>query len=165
VGIITRPEILTEAHQSIDFDCGNDVLNDWLKKRALKNQASGASRTFVICNKGRVVGYYALSSGSVERLEAPKAIARNMPQTIPVMLLGRLAIDRDAQGQGLGAALLKDALLRVLSVAKNVGVRAILVHAISEDAKRFYLGYGFQVSPIDSMTLVLPMKNIEALLK
>jgi GNAT superfamily N-acetyltransferase len=149
----------------MDFDCGNDVLNDWLKKRALKNQASGASRTFVICNKGRVVGYYALSSGSVERLEAPKAIARNMPQTIPVMLLGRLAIDRDAQGQGLGAALLKDALLRVLSVAKNVGVRAILVHAISEDAKRFYLGYGFQVSPIDSMTLVLPMKNIEALLQ
>ncbi len=165
MGVVIRPETLTEAHQSIDFDCGNDVLNDWLKKRALKNQASGASRTFVIGKEGRVVGYYALSSGSVERLEAPKAIARNMPETIPVMLLGRLAIELDAQGQGLGAALLKDALLRVLSVAKNVGVRAILVHAISEDAKRFYLGYGFQVSPIDSMTLVLPMKNIEALLQ
>jgi GNAT superfamily N-acetyltransferase len=165
VGIVTRPETLTEAHQCINFDCGNDVLNDWLKKRALKNQASGASRTFVIGNEDRVVGYYALSSGSVERLEAPKAIARNMPETIPVMLLARLAIELDSQGQGLGAALLKDALLRVLSVAKNVGVRAILVHAISEDAKRFYLGYGFQVSPIDSMTLVLPMKNIEALLQ
>ena len=165
MGVITRPEALTDEHQTNDFDCGNDLLNDWLKKRALKNQANGASRTFVICKEDRVIGYYALSSGSVERIEAPKPIARNMPETIPVMLLGRLAIDSSAQGQGLGAALLKDALLRILSVSKNVGVRAILVHAISEDAKRFYLGYGFQVSPIDSMTLVLSMGKIEALLQ
>lgn len=165
MGVITRPETLTDEHQSSDFDCGNDLLNDWLKKRALKNQVNGASRTFVICKERLVVGYYALSSGSVERIEAPKPIARNMPETIPVMFLGRLAIDSSAQGQGLGAALLKDALLRVLSVSKNVGVRAILVHVISEDAKRFYLGYGFQVSPIDSMTLVLSMGKIEALLQ
>ena len=124
---------------------------------SILHQANSASRTFVIYKEGLVVGYYALSSGSVERIEAPKPIARNMPETIPAMLLGRLAIDSSAQGQGLGAALLKDALLRILSVSKNVGVRTILVHAISEDAKRFYLGYGFQVSPIDAMTLVLSM--------
>jgi GNAT superfamily N-acetyltransferase len=164
MGIVTKPQLLTNEHQSVDFNCGSDLLNDWLKKRALKNQVNGASRTFVICIDGRVVGYYALSSGSVERIEAPKAVARNMPETIPIMLLGRLTIDLKAQGKGLGAALLKDALLRILSVAKNVGVRAVLVHSISQEAKEFYQSYGFQVSPIDPMTLVLPIKKIEALL-
>jgi predicted N-acetyltransferase YhbS len=130
----------------------------------MKNQSSGASRTFVICQDNQVVGYYALASGSVERMASPKSIARNMPEPIPVMVLGRLAIDARMQGQRLGSALLKDALLRTLSVSKNVGIRAILVHAISEDAKRFYVGYGFQVSPIDPMTLMLPVRHIEVLL-
>jgi predicted GNAT family N-acyltransferase len=147
-----------------DFDCGNDTLNEWLTRRALKNQNSGASRTFVICQDNQVVGYYALASGSVERMASPKSIARNMPEPIPVMVLGRLAIDTRLQGQRLGSALLKDALLRTLSVSKNVGIRAILVHAISEDARRFYLSYGFLVSPIDTMTLMLPVRHIEGLL-
>ena len=155
---------MTDDHEVSEFDCGNDVLNDWLLKRALKNQLSGASRTFVICQGNRVVGYYALASGSVERMAAPKPIARNMPEPIPVMVLGRLAIDIRMQRQSLGSALLKDALLRTLSVSKNVGIRAILVHAISEDARRFYLSYGFNPSPIDSMTLMLPIAHIEALL-
>ena len=164
MGISTHPTALTGSHDVSGFDCGNDALNDWLIKRALKNQSNGASRTFVICQHNRVAGYYALASGSVERMASPKSIARNMPEPIPVMVLGRLAIDARMQGQRLGSALLKDALLRTLSVSKNVGIRAILVHAISDDAKRFYLGYGFQGSPIDPMTLMLPIRHIEGLL-
>jgi len=164
MGISTPPTVLKGSHEVSEFDCGNDGLNDWLIKRAMKNQSSGASRTFVICQDNQVVGYYALASGSVERMASPKSIARNMPEPIPVMVLGRLAIDARMQGQRLGSALLKDALLRTLSVSKNVGIRAILVHAISEDAKRFYVGYGFQVSPIDPMTLMLPVRHIEVLL-
>ena len=164
MGISTPPTALTGSHAVSEFDCGNDVLNDWLTKRALKNQNSGASRTFVICQDHRVAGYYALASGSVERMASPKSIARNMPEPIPVMVLGRLAIDTKMQGQGLGSALLKDVLLRTLSVSKNVGIRAILIHAISEDARRFYLRYAFQISPIDPMTLMLPIRHIEGLL-
>ena len=164
MGVSTPPTALTGSHQVSEFDCGNDALNDWLIKRALKNQNSGASRTFVICQDNQVIGYYALASGSVERMATPKSIARNMPEPIPVMVLGRLAIDTRMQGQRLGSALLKDALLRTLSVSKNVGIRAILVHAISGDAKRFYLGYGFRISPIDPMTLMLSIRHIERLL-
>ena len=110
------------------------------------------------------MGYYALASGSVERLASPRSIARNMPEPIPVMVLGRLAIDSRLQGQRLGPALLKDALLRTLSVSKDVGIRAILVHAISEEAWRFYEYYGFRASPIDQMTLMFSLRHVEALL-
>jgi predicted GNAT family N-acyltransferase len=164
MGLSTPPTVLTDDHELSEFDCGNDVLNDWLKKRALKNQNSGASRTFVICQNNQVIGYYALASGSVERTISPTSISRNMPASIPVMVLGRLAIATSMQGRKLGSALLKDALLRSLSVSKNVGIRAVLVHAISKDARRFYLGYGFQASPIDPMTLLLPLRHIEGLL-
>ena len=164
MGITTPPAVLTDSHELSEFDCSNDALNDWLIKRALKNQSSGASRTFVICLSDRVVGYYALASGSVERINSPKPVARNMPEPIPVMVLGRLAIDTRMQGQGLGSALLKDALLRTLSVSREVGIRAMLVHAISEDARCFYLNYGFMVSPVDRMTLMLPVRHIQALL-
>lgn len=133
-------------------------------KGCLKKSGDGASRTFVICQSDRVVGYYALASGSVERLEAPGSIARNMPDPLPVIVLGRLAVDLSMQGQRLGSSLLKDALLRVLKISQDIGVRAVLVHAISEDAKRFYLAYGFQVSPIDAMTLMLPIRHIATLL-
>ncbi|MBE9549191.1 MAG: GNAT family N-acetyltransferase [Proteobacteria bacterium] len=164
MGISTHPVVLNENHSVSKFDCGNDTLNDWLKKRALKNQKNGASRTFVICQKSLVIGYYALASGSIERVASPKSVARNMPEPIPVMILGRLAVDTHMQGQKLGSALLKNALLRTLSVSKNVAIRAVLVHAISVDARRFYLSYGFQVSPIDPMTLMLPIRHIENLL-
>jgi len=164
MGLSMCPVALTDSHEIAEFDCGNDTLNEWLTKRALKNQNSGASRTFVICQDNQVIGYYALANGSVERMATPKSISRNMPEPIPVMVMGRLAIDTRMQGQGLGSALLKGALLRTLSVSKNVGIRAILVHAISENARRFYLSYGFLVSPIDTMTLMLPVRHIEGLL-
>ena len=164
MGRSTPPTALTGSHVVSEFDCGNDALNDWLIKHALKNQSSGASRTFVICRDNRVAGFYALASGSVERMTSPKSIARNIPEPVSVMVLGRLAVHSTMQGKRLGSALLKDALLRTLSVSKNVGIRAILVHAISEDAKRFYLGNGFQASLIDPMTLMLPIRHIESLL-
>ena len=160
MGIISAPEPLTENHQLADFDCGHDSLNEWLKKRAFKNQDNGASRTFVICSQEKVIGYYALASGSVERLDAPGSISRNMPEPLPVIVLARLAIDIQHQRQRLGSALLKDAVQRTVFIAKDVGVRALLVHALDDEAKEFYLHYGFVESPIDSETLFLSCKQL-----
>lgn len=160
--MISAPAPLCSDHETTRFNCGNDTLNDWLIKRALKNQDSGASRTFVINSNGRVIGYYALASGSVERLAAPGSIARNMPEPVPVVVLGRLAVDVDFQGHRLGAALLKDAMLRTLAVSHEVGIRAMLVHAISDEAKQFYRRYGFQESPVDAMTLMLSVQKLKA---
>lgn len=154
--------MLTSEHDVAPFCCGIPSLDDWLQKRALKNQGSNASRTFVICKNRRVIGYYALATGSVERLIAPGAIARNMPEPIPLIVLGRLAIDARYQRQRLGGALLKDAMLRTLSIARNVGVRSLLVHSISKQAKQFYLSYGFQVSPVEPMTLLLSVQHIKS---
>ena len=161
MGEITAPILLSREHETSYFDCGNPTLNEWLIKRALKNQENGASRTFVICEGGKnVVGFYALATGSVERDLATGNFSRGMPEPIPVIVIGRLAIDQSCQGKRLGAALLKDAMLRTLAILKNVGVRGILVHAISDDAKSFYLKYGFQESLIEPMTLLLSVKNI-----
>ena len=159
MGSIKRPELLDSKHNVLDFNCGNETLNDWLKKRALKNQKQGASKTFVIYDGKQVVGYYALATGSVERISVPKSLARNMPNPIPVIVLGRLAIDKNFQGEKLGSALLKDAIQRTIYISENVGVKALLVHAISEEAKKFYLHHNFIESPIESMTLLLSMKN------
>ena len=161
MGQITKPEPLKKEHHTNQFNCGVSSLDDWLIKRALKNQNEGASRTFVTCCENKVVGYYALATGSVERLAAPGSVSRNMPEPIPVIVLARLAIDAQYHGRRLGSHLLKDAMLRTLSVAQNVGVRCLLVHAISAEAKKFYLSYGFQESPIDPMTLLLPIQHIK----
>lgn len=158
---ITAPVLLDQKHQRIGFNCGEAALDEWLVKRAIKNQQNGASRTFVICDNNQVVGYYALAMGSVERITAPKSLARNMPEAIPVIVLARLAIDQQYQGRHLGAALLKDAMLRSLNVSQNVGTKALLVHAISEAAQNFYLSYSFVPSSIDPMTLLLPMTHIQ----
>ncbi len=144
------------------FCCGEEILDHWLKNRSLKNEASGASRTFVVCDESRVVAYYALATGSVLLAEAPGKVKRNMPDPIPVIVLGRLAIDEQWHGKGLGRGLLKDVLLRSFNVAQEVGVRALMVHAMSEGAKQFYLHHGFSVSPMDEMKLFIPLsaKNI-----
>ena len=154
---LTAPVRLTAFHNFTEFDCGTPSLNHWLTRQALKNEASGASRTYVVCIDNTVVGYYSLAAGAVVRTEAPKPMQRNMPDPIPVMVLGRLAVDLARQGQGIGSALLRDAILRVLRAAEIVGVRAILIHAISEEAKRFSLSRGFQESPIEPMTLCLAL--------
>lgn len=126
------------------FDSGQPALDTWLKRNALRSQSTGAARTYVITNGHAVIGYYALAVGSVSRTEATGQVRRNMPDPIPVMLLARLAIDRRWQGRGLGAALLRDAALRTLQAAEIAGVRAMLVHAISPEAARFYRYFGFQ---------------------
>ena len=153
---LTPPEPLDTTHILDRFSCGETVLDDWLKRRALSNQSSGASRTFVVANQDRhVVGYYALAAGAVTHGAAPGSVKRNMPDPIPVLVLGRLAVDRRAQGIKLGGALLRDAVMRAAGVAQNAGVRALLVHALNERARTFYLNYGFQPSPQHPMTLML----------
>ena len=149
------PAHLSPAHDLAAFESGVPELDDWLKKRALANEATGASRTYVVCAGGRVVGYYALATGSVGHAQAPGRIRRNMPDPVPVMILGRLAVDRAWRGRDLGRSLLRDAVLRTLQAAKIGGIRAILVHAISDQAKRFYEHYGFVASPIDPLTLMI----------
>ena len=158
---IGAPETLRADHDLSSFDSGTPTLDDWLRRRALRNQESGASRTYVICAGGRVVGYYALAVGAIAHPEATARTRRNMPDPVPVMVLGRLAIDAAFQGRGLGRALLQDAGLRTLQVADIAGIRAILVHAISEEARRFYQRCGFQPSPIDPMTLMITLRDAE----
>lgn len=157
--MIEAPTLLDEAHDLSLFDSGHDVLDDWLRRRARANQVSGASRTYVVCNGQSVIGYYCLSSGALAAGDAPGAVRRNMPDPIPMAILGRLAIDRAWQGKGLGAALLQDAVLRTGQAAHIMGIRGVLVHAIDQDAKAFYEHYGFSASPANPMTLVMSLKS------
>ncbi len=154
---IGRPDKLSPEHDVSQFHCGEPTLDDWLRRRAFQNEESGASRTYVICMGNRVVGYYALAVGAVAHVEAPGRIRRNMPHPIPVMVIARLAVDATAEGQALGPALLRDAVLRTVQASEIAGIRAILVHAISERAKRFYEKWGFIVSPVEPMTLMITM--------
>ena len=155
---LTAPEPLNSAHLIDAFDCGESVLDEWLRKRAMGNQAGGASRTFVVTDPaGRVMGYYALAAGAVAHETAKSAVRRNMPDPVPVLVLGRLAVDRQAQGMKLGAALLQDAVKRAVGVSADARIRALLVHALSDRAKQFYLHYGFQASTLHPMTLMMRM--------
>jgi GNAT superfamily N-acetyltransferase len=158
---LSAPEPLSAAHNITAFDCGEQVLNEWLKRRALKNEGSGASRTFVVCQESKVTGYYVLSTGSVMHKDAPSKITRNMPEPVPVMVLGRLAVDKNTQSKGVGRGLLKDAILRTLAVAKHAGIKALLVHALSDKARKFYLQCGFIESPLDPMVLMIPLKDTQ----
>jgi len=154
------PQPLTADHQIDAFKCGETSLDEWLKRRALLNQASGASRTFVVVDENHtVMGYYALAAGAVHHKDATRSIRQNMPDPLPVMVLARLAVDLRAQGMQLGAGLLRDAVERSLAVAQNAGVRALLVHALHERAKQFYLYFGFQASPVHPLTLMLRLKS------
>lgn len=160
--VIAKPEHLRSDHKLTEFDSGIPVLDDWLRRRASANEESGASRTYVACaSSTRVIGYYALATGGVAQQAATGRTRRNMPDPVPVMLLGRLAVDRKYQGRGLGRALLRDAVLRTVQAADIVGIRALLVHAISEDAKRFYERCGFGVSPIDPMVLMITVADAQ----
>jgi len=156
---IGPPERLSTAHDLSQFDCGEPALDEWLRKRAQQNDESGASRTYVVCVRKQVVGYYALAVGAVAHVAAPGRIRRNMPDPVPVMVIGRLAVDRTMQGQAIGPALLRDAVLRTLQAAEIAGIRAILVHAISERAKAFYIRSGFMQSPIEPMTLMITLEE------
>lgn len=158
---LKAPERLEPHHLLESFDCGVPSLNDWLKRRARMNEREGASRSYVVCAGQEVVGYYCLAAGSVCCLDVPGRVRRNMPDPLPVMVIGRLAIHREWHGQGLGRALLRDAAIRTLSAAEVAGVRAILVHALSEEAKRFYIRWGFMESPTNPMTLVITLQDVK----
>ena len=141
-----------------DFACGVDSLDDWLKRRAYPNQVNGASRTYVVTEGKRVVGYYCLASGALELSDTPTSIRRNMPDPVPVAILGRLAVDKSCQGRGLGVALLQDAVVRTAQAASILGIRGLLVHALSIETKAFYEHHGFVASPTQPMTLILSLK-------
>ncbi|MEZ2333269.1 GNAT family N-acetyltransferase [Mesorhizobium sp. RCC_202] len=156
--MLSAPILLADSHELDLFQSGADSLDQWLRRRARANQVSGASRTYVIAESTRVVGYYCLSSGALDLADAPGSIRRNMPDPVPIAVLGRLAVDASWQGKGLGVALLQDAVLRTSQAAAILGIRGLLVHAISEEAKAFYEHYSFQDSPKNPMTLVLSLK-------
>ncbi len=157
---LSAPQPLAVHHRVGDFASGVASLDEWLNKRALANQASGASRTFVVCEADKIVGYYALASGAVTVAAAAGRFQRNMPDPIPVVVLARLAIDRAHHGHGLGRALFRDATRRIVNAADAIGIRGILVHAISNEARSFYLALGFEPSPIEPMTLMITLADV-----
>lgn len=168
-GASERPEVdlsppvpLTAQHDLSGFDCGEPALNDWLRDRALKNE-SRFSRTYVVCAGARAVAYFCISAGAVERGAAPGKLRRNAPDTIPVSVIGRLAVDREYAGKGLGAEILSDALRRIAVASQSIGIGAVLVHAKDDAAKRFYQRCAeFIEYPEDSRTLFLPIETVIA---
>lgn len=154
------PVLLAAGHHVADFDCGHEALNAWLRTRALRNQREGGSRTWVVLDCQRVVAFYASSTSVLMRSRATKRVARNQPDPLPALLLGRLAVDIRSRGVGLAAALVKHFVLKSIEVAEVTGVRLLLVHAKDATAQRFYLRFGFEPSPVDDMTLMLLVKDI-----
>ncbi len=155
---ITSPEKIRKDHNLEGFNSGQSDIDKWLRRHAIQNEDTGAFRTYVICSEGRVVGYYALATGAGEKAKALRKVKQNMP--IPVMVIGRLAVDQKHQGCGMGRGLLRDAVLRIIQADDIVGVRAILVHALTEDAKKFYQRCcGFNESPVDPMTLMITVAD------
>jgi predicted N-acetyltransferase YhbS len=158
---LVAPGPLGDGHHLEDFRCSSPELASWLIERARKNDRDGASRCFVVCDgQRRVIGYYALAAGSISHQLAPGKVKRNMPEPIPVAVLGRLAVHEDWVGQGIGSGLLKDAVQRTVQAAQQMGVRALLCHAIDEGAKAFYIKHGFIESPVDPMTVMLSMARV-----
>ena len=155
------PEPLGAQHNLESFDCGNPALDHWLRQRALANERQGVSRTVVICRDegNEVIAYACLSAGAIVLAEVPGSLRRNMPDPLPVVVLGRLAVDRHHQGQGLGRALVADALRRSLAARRLIGARALLVHTINEQAAAFYRSLGFRPSPLSSSTLMLQLSE------
>ena len=159
-------EKLAPHHDLSAFDCGKTSLNDWLKRFALINQRNDSARTYVLSRTGRVIAYYSLTAGAVRKEESPERVAKGLAKhPIGVILLARLAVDRCAQGEGLGKALLMDALVRCWEAADAVGARAVLVHALDEPPAAFYRRFGFEPSPLNPNQLMLLMKDLRATLK
>ncbi len=159
---LSAPDLLTDYHEIEAFASGLESLDTWLKRRAMKNQATGASRTFVACDGRRVVAYYAQAPIAVAVVEASGRFRRNLPDPIPVVGLGRLAVDQSFQGKGVGRALVRDAGYRVIQAADAIGIRGLIVQATSAEAKAFYEYIGFDASPLDPMTLMITLADLKA---
>ena len=158
---LLAPVLLHAQHQTDQFSCGVASLDAWLKRRALKNQIQGASRTYVACQGDRVLAYYAIASGAVTCNDATGRLRRNMPDPIPVVVLGRLGVDSSLHGQGLGRSLVRDAALRILQAADVIGIRGMTVQALSDDARVFYEHMGFEPSPLDPDLLMITLADLK----
>lgn len=159
---LTAPALLANHHILDEFRSGVPTLDDWLLRRARPNQVTGASRAFVTCDCERVVGYYALATSAIACGDTTGRMRRNMPDPIPVVVLARLAVDMAHQGRKIGRGLMRDAAMRVLAAAGEIGIRGLVVHAISEEAKAFYLDLGMLPSPTNEMTLMIPVGDLDA---
>ena len=160
-GGITAPALLSPVHDTTAFNCGHEALDDYLRLRARKSSDGNLGKTFVVCHGVTVIGYYTLAMGAEKRAAVPKKMQKNSPDHIPLLLLARLAVDDRFKRKGVGRALLKDALLRAVQVSQIVGVRAVIVHAIDEEARSFYQKYEFIEFPAESRTMFLPIKSIK----
>lgn len=161
---LSPPEPLRAEHELNGFDSGRPTLDDWLRRRALANQKSGASRTYVVCAGMRVLAYYAVASGELTTKSATGGFRRNMPDPIPVAILARLAVDVSLHRQGVGRALFRDAAKRILSASDAIGIRGLIVHALDDDAVAFYRSLGLVVSPQEPRTLMITLSELQAAL-
>lgn len=155
---VSAPIPINSNHIRDTFDCGLDSLNQWLINKSLKNEKKGASRTYVASSFNKIIGFYCLSAGAVRRKDTPSNLSRNMPEPIPVIILGRLAVDKEWQGKGLGQDLLSDAIKRAINASDTVGAKALIVHALSKEAQQFYKKCGFIISPTDEMNLMISLR-------
>jgi predicted N-acetyltransferase YhbS len=157
---LARPEPLGADHQLEGFDCGKPALDDWLLRHARQAQGSGSAKTFVVADGARVAGYFSLTVGQVDTLDAPERIRKGMGQyPVPVVILARLAVSRQDQGHGIGLGLLRDAIRRTMLIAEQPGIRAMLTHPIDEEAAKFYARFGFIASPLSAQQLLLLLKD------
>ena len=157
---LSKPQPLDAHHRLEEFDCGKPALSEWLLRHARLAQGSGSARTFIVCDGDRVVGYYSLTVGQIDTLEAPERVRRGMGQyPIPLIILARLAIDLDYQKRGLGFSLLQDAIRRAIAVAEHAGIRALLTHPLDAEAQAFYRRFGFESTPEHDRQLILLLKD------
>lgn len=159
LGVVMPPVPLQATHDTSRFDCGKIALNDWIQHTALKSEGRSA-RCYVLSSRNSVIGFYCLSAGAVQHEGSPRKLRRNLPNPTPVVIIGRLAVDKTYQGKGIGRGLLKDAILRVTKASELVGARAVLVHVVDQEAVPFYARYGFRSFPIGNQTLYLPIDEI-----
>lgn len=159
---LAPPVPLSAAHDTSRFDCGKPALNDWIRETALRSEAGRTSRCYVVTQRNAVVGFYCLAAGAVRHEGAPRKLRHNAPDPTPVVVIGRLAVDRTLQGKGIGRGLLKDSLLRVTKASELVGARAIIVHAVDQEAVPFYARYGFRQFPFGNQTLYLTVEDVIA---
>lgn len=157
---LSAPQPLDAQHRLEDFDCGKSGLTDWLLRHARQAQGSGSARTFVVCDGARVAGYFSLTVGQIDTVDAPDRMRRGMGQyPIPLVILARLAVDLNYQGKGLGFSLLQDAIRRTVAIAEHAGIRALLTHPIDADADSFYRRFGFEPTPENERQLILLLKD------